>query len=102
MEPCINRICSAAFLRYAAPSAAEPAAGGTDVAGYPGRTGGKWPGGALADEPAAVGINLRTQRARLKRLEADFVGWFRQHVTAFPVVQARLTAYLTSTMPTSG
>ncbi len=33
----------------------------------------------------------------LKRLEAEFVGWFRHHVTAFPVVHARLTAYLTST-----
>ncbi|MGF0742179.1 phosphatidylglycerophosphatase C, partial [Klebsiella pneumoniae] len=31
------------------------------------------------------------------RLEAEFVGWFRHHVTAFPVVHARLTAYLTST-----
>ncbi|EPH9685807.1 phosphatidylglycerophosphatase C [Klebsiella michiganensis] len=34
---------------------------------------------------------------QLKRLEADFVRWFRQHVTAFPVVQARLKHYLTST-----
>ncbi|MFK3705682.1 phosphatidylglycerophosphatase C [Klebsiella sp. NPDC088457] len=36
------------------------------------------------------------REATLKRLEADFVSWFRQHVTAFPVVQARLTDYLTS------
>lgn len=35
--------------------------------------------------------------AKLKRLEANFVRWFRQHVTAFPVVHARLTGYLTST-----
>ncbi|CAH6002471.1 Phosphatidylglycerophosphatase C, partial [Klebsiella pneumoniae] len=37
------------------------------------------------------------REAVLKRLEAEFVGWFRHHVTAFPVVHARLTAYLTST-----
>jgi phosphatidylglycerophosphatase C len=36
----------------------------------------------------------RSER-RLKRLEADFVRWFRQRVTAFPVVQARLSDYLT-------
>ncbi|HHG8771807.1 TPA: phosphatidylglycerophosphatase C [Raoultella planticola] len=36
------------------------------------------------------------REAALKRLEADFVNWFRQHVTAFPVVQARLTDYLIS------
>lgn len=35
----------------------------------------------------------RSERA-LKRLEAGFVRWFRQRVTAFPVVQARLTDYL--------
>ncbi len=34
------------------------------------------------------------REAVLKRLEAEFVGWFRHHVTAFPVVRARLTAYL--------
>lgn len=33
----------------------------------------------------------------LKRTEADFVRWFRQHVTAFPVVQSRLNHYLSST-----
>jgi phosphatidylglycerophosphatase C len=44
----------------------------------------RWPMSLL------LGINLRTQRAQLKRLEANFVRWFRQHVTAFPVVQARL------------
>ncbi len=35
----------------------------------------------------------------LKRLEAEFVArWFRHwRVTAFPVIHARLTAYLTST-----
>ncbi|QBG07004.1 acid phosphatase AphA [Klebsiella huaxiensis] len=38
----------------------------------------------------------RSER-HLKRLEASFVHWFRQHVTAFPVVQSRLTDYLTST-----
>lgn len=32
----------------------------------------------------------------LQRLEVNFVRWFRQHVTAFPVVQARLNHYLTS------
>ena len=35
----------------------------------------------------------RSERA-LKRLEAGFVRWFRQRVTAFPVVQTRLTDYL--------
>ncbi len=34
--------------------------------------------------------------ARLQRLEANFVRWFRENVTAFPVVQQRLTEYLTS------
>ncbi|CAH5494883.1 Phosphatidylglycerophosphatase C, partial [Klebsiella oxytoca] len=38
----------------------------------------------------------RSER-HLKRLEASFARWFRQHVTAFPVVQARLNNYLTST-----
>ncbi|MEN0616297.1 phosphatidylglycerophosphatase C [Klebsiella indica] len=33
----------------------------------------------------------------LKRLEVNFAHWFRQRVTAFPVVQARLNNYLTST-----
>src|SRR5690606_62660 len=32
--------------------------------------------------------------ARLKQLEKDFVAWFRTKVTAFPVVQDRLTNYL--------
>ncbi len=36
-------------------------------------------------------------KSHLKRLEAEFVSWFRQHVTAFPVVQGRLNDYLTST-----
>lgn len=44
-----------------------------------------------------MGDNLGRREAVLKRLEAEFVGWFRHHVTAFPVVHARLTAYLTST-----
>lgn len=35
--------------------------------------------------------------ARLRELEADFVVWFRNKVTTFPVVHARLTEYLTST-----
>ena len=37
------------------------------------------------------------RESHLKRLEAEFVSWFRQHVTAFPVVQGRLNDYLTST-----
>ncbi|MNT24226.1 Phosphatidylglycerophosphatase C [compost metagenome] len=32
--------------------------------------------------------------ARLNQLVQDFVHWFRGHVTAFPVVQDRLTQYL--------
>ena len=32
--------------------------------------------------------------ARLSQLQQDFVHWFRGHVTAFPVVQDRLTEYL--------
>lgn len=35
--------------------------------------------------------------ARLRELEAKFVVWFRNKVTTFPVVHARLTEYLTST-----
>ncbi len=47
------------FLRYLpAPFAAEPVAGGGDGAGDPCRTGGERTGGALADEPPAVGDNL--------------------------------------------
>jgi hypothetical protein len=97
MEPCINRICSAVFLRYCCAISPEPAAGGSDGAGDPCRLAVMRAGGALADEPAAVGINFGRSEAVLKRLEAEFVGWFRHHVTAFPVVHARLTAYLTST-----
>ncbi|RPE02308.1 acid phosphatase AphA [Candidatus Pantoea deserta] len=37
----------------------------------------------------------RTERALLRR-EAAFAQWFRQRVTAFPVVQQRLTDYLSS------
>ncbi|MGU7802344.1 phosphatidylglycerophosphatase C, partial [Escherichia coli] len=37
------------------------------------------------------------RESHLKRLEAEFVSWFRQQVTAFPVVQGRLNDYLTST-----
>ncbi|RKR63395.1 phosphoserine phosphatase [Yokenella regensburgei] len=33
--------------------------------------------------------------ASLKKKEAQFVHWFRQHVVAFPQVHARLTNYLT-------
>lgn len=42
----------------AAPFAAEPVAGGGDGAGDPCRTGSERTGGALADEPPAVGDNL--------------------------------------------
>lgn len=34
--------------------------------------------------------------ARLQTLQADFVRWFRDNVTAFPLVQERLTTYLLS------
>ncbi len=35
-------------------------------------------------------------QARLQALPADFVRWFRDNVTAFPLVQERLTTYLLS------
>ncbi|MGV7092300.1 phosphatidylglycerophosphatase C [Siccibacter turicensis] len=43
------------------------------------------------------GCTFGHSEARLKALEKRFVAWFRTHVTAFPVVQARLTEYLAST-----
>jgi len=43
------------------------------------------------------GCTFGHSEAHLKRLESQFVAWFRQHVTAFPVVHEQLTEYLTST-----
>ncbi len=40
------------------------------------------------------GCTFGHSEARLKQLEQDFAHWFRGHVAAFPVVQARLTSYL--------
>lgn len=40
------------------------------------------------------GCTFGHSEARLKQLEQDFAHWFRGHVAAFPVVQARLTGYL--------
>lgn len=40
------------------------------------------------------GCTFGHSEARLKQLEQDFAHWFRDHVTTFPVVQARLTSYL--------
>lgn len=40
------------------------------------------------------GCTFGHSEARLKKLEKEFVTWFRGHVTAFPVVQERLTNYL--------
>ncbi len=40
------------------------------------------------------GCTFGHSEARLKELEDDFVQWFRGYVTAFPVVQQRLTDYL--------
>ncbi|HDS9360721.1 TPA: acid phosphatase AphA [Enterobacter chengduensis] len=40
------------------------------------------------------GCTFGHSEARLKELEHDFVQWFRGYVTAFPVVQQRLTDYL--------
>ncbi len=40
------------------------------------------------------GCTFGHSEARLKQLEKEFVSWFRRHVTAFPVVQERLTNYL--------
>ncbi|MEB2861418.1 hypothetical protein SJH87_12520, partial [Staphylococcus sp. GCP4] len=53
--------------------------------------------GTLADESASVGDALfGHNEARLQALQADFVRWFRDNVTAFPLVQERLTTYLLS------
>lgn len=40
------------------------------------------------------GCTFGHSEARLKQLEKEFAHWFRGHVAAFPVVQARLTSYL--------
>ena len=40
------------------------------------------------------GCTFGHREARLKQIEDDFVRWFREHVTAFPAVQDRLTRYL--------
>lgn len=40
------------------------------------------------------GCTFGHSEARLQQLRQDFADWFRQHVTAFPVVQQRLTDYL--------
>jgi len=40
------------------------------------------------------GCTFGHSEARLRQLEKEFVTWFRGHVTAFPVVQERLTNYL--------
>lgn len=42
------------------------------------------------------GCTFGHSEARLKAHQADFVRWFRDNVTAFPVVQERLTTYLLS------
>ncbi|MCX9931146.1 phosphatidylglycerophosphatase C [Escherichia coli] len=56
----------------------------------------KRPCGTLADESASVGMHFGHNEARLQALQADFVRWFRDNVTAFPLVQERLTTYLLS------
>ncbi len=42
------------------------------------------------------GCTFGHNEARLQALQADFVRWFRDNVTAFPLVQERLTTYLLS------
>ena len=42
------------------------------------------------------GCTFGRSEARLKAHQADFVRWFRSNVTAFPLVQQRLTTYLLS------
>ena len=42
------------------------------------------------------GCTFGPSEARLQTLQADFVRWFRDNVTAFPLVQERLTTYLLS------
>lgn len=43
-----------------------------------------------------MGCTFGHSEARLQTLQADFVRWFRDNVTAFPLVQERLTTYLLS------
>ncbi|XTZ39413.1 phosphatidylglycerophosphatase C [Salmonella enterica] len=40
------------------------------------------------------GCTFGHSEQHMKKLEQKFVSWFRSHVTAFPVVQERLTNYL--------
>ncbi|VEA75686.1 HAD hydrolase, family IF [Salmonella enterica subsp. arizonae] len=40
------------------------------------------------------GCTFGHSETRLQAHQADFVRWFRANVTAFPVVQERLTTYL--------
>lgn len=42
------------------------------------------------------GCTFGHSEARLQTLQADFVRWFRDNVTAFPLVQEQLTTYLLS------
>ena len=42
------------------------------------------------------GCTFGRSEARLKAHQTDFVRWFRSNVTAFPLVQQRLTTYLLS------
>lgn len=42
------------------------------------------------------GCTFGHSEARIQALQADFVHWFRDNVTAFPLVQERLTSYLLS------
>ncbi|SUX38135.1 HAD hydrolase, family IF [Cedecea davisae] len=55
--------------------------------------------GSAARWPMSVllwGATFGRSEARLQRLQKEFVAWFRNKVTAFPVVQQRLTGYLSS------
>ncbi|EMN6686586.1 phosphatidylglycerophosphatase C [Shigella flexneri] len=52
---------------------------------------GRWPMSLLL-----WGCTFGHSEARLQTLQADFVRWFRDNVTAFPLVQERLTTYLLS------
>lgn len=96
MEHCISRICSAVFALFTASPTAECVTCSAAVADHShcvidkGRAA-RWPMSLLL-----WGCTFGHNEARLQALQADFVRWFRDNVTAFPLVQERLTTYLLS------
>lgn len=96
MEHCISRICSVVFTLFTASPTAECVTCSAVVADHShcvidkGRAA-RWPMSLLL-----WGCTFGHNEARLQALQADFVRWFRDNVTAFPLVQERLTTYLLS------